>query len=153
LQHAQQLTVLCLAYTLRAVEESNPPAAAYSALTASSKLVVLVLTRSRLPAGAWQHVFSAGKQLPHLREFKISWCRQYGQDDAPAPDGSRLVSCCPGLQELFMQGLPYAAEWLTALQGLSGLHTLFIDSCEAPQEGVRRVGQLTGLSNLSWERG
>jgi hypothetical protein len=152
LQHMQQLTTLYLAYTLRTVEEASPPAAAYSALTASSKLVDLVLTRSRLPAGAWQHVFPTGRQLPHLQELKISWCRQYQQDDASAPDGSRLVSCCPGLQTLHMQGLPYSAEWLTALQRLSELHTLYIDSCEAPQEGARRVGQLTGLRNLSWER-
>jgi hypothetical protein len=47
---------------------------------------------------------------------------QYGE----APEGSRLISCCPGLQSLDMRDVPYSAELLASLQGLSGLHTLSV---------------------------
>jgi hypothetical protein len=66
LQPLQQLTNLNLAHSLTADEQDSPPAAAYAALTASSKLQHLDLTCCTLQAGAWQHMFPAGRQLPQL---------------------------------------------------------------------------------------
>jgi hypothetical protein len=76
LQALQQLTYLDvnnLDLTGRLDSDSaSPPAAAYSSLTASSKLLHLDISWGVLPAGAWQHMFPAGKQLPHLRTLIIS---------------------------------------------------------------------------------
>jgi hypothetical protein len=99
-----------------AVEGANPPSAAYSALTASSQLQHLSISECTLPTGVWQHVFPAGRHLPHLQSLNISYVKQatdYGY--AAAPEGSRLVSCCPGLQSLDMGLLQYNAEGLLQL--------------------------------------
>jgi hypothetical protein len=61
LQSLQQLTYLDLSGSMRG-EEASPPAAAYAALTASSKLQHLDVSRNSLPTGVWQHVFPAGRQ-------------------------------------------------------------------------------------------
>jgi hypothetical protein len=66
LQHMQQLTYLNLSGCLRAEDEDHPPAAAYAALTACSKLHTLNLSDCVLPAVVWQHLFSAGRQLPYV---------------------------------------------------------------------------------------
>jgi hypothetical protein len=71
LQQQQQLTCLVL-HDKTCSTEPCPPAAAYAALTASSKLQHLDISRATMPAGAWQHVFPAGRQLPHLRVLGIS---------------------------------------------------------------------------------
>jgi hypothetical protein len=80
LQQLTQLRVLKLARTLQAAAQgnsnSNPPAAAYAALTASSKLQHLVISGCKLPAGSWQHLFPAGKQLPGLQTLDISSVEQ-----------------------------------------------------------------------------
>jgi hypothetical protein len=44
--------------------------------------------------------------------------------NATAPEGSRLVSCCPGLQSLEMRRLQHSAEQLAPLKGLSRLRRL-----------------------------
>ena len=44
----------------------SAPVSAYEALTASSKLQHLDLSLWKLPLGVWQHLFPAGRQLPHL---------------------------------------------------------------------------------------
>jgi hypothetical protein len=80
--------------------EDTPPAAAYAALTASSKLQHLDLRWCRLPAGVWQHIFAAGRQLPHLATIDISSVKDSLGFPATAPDGDSLVSCCPSLQSL-----------------------------------------------------
>ena len=148
LHHLQQLTTLCLAQSFWVVEEGSPPAAAYSALTASSKLVELILTEIKLPEGAWEHVFPAGKQVPHLKTLDVSWPQQLDGNDEFVPEGSRLVSCCPGLQALNIVGPCYTAELLAALTGLSGLHTLHLHLCGPAEEGLQRVCQLEGLREL-----
>jgi hypothetical protein len=66
------------------------------------------------------------------------------------PEGTRLVSCCPGLQSFACMGLQYSAEQLAPLQGLTALHTLTIrgpDGSSGEEVGV--VGQLTGLQKLT----
>lgn len=118
----QQLTHLSLVNSLQADVEGNPPAAAYAVLTASSKLQSLNINGCTLPAGAWQQIFPAGRQLPYLQSLNIAVVRDSSSDwYAPAPQGSLLVSCCPGLQSLDMRHLQYSAELLAPLQELSGL--------------------------------
>jgi hypothetical protein len=173
LQHMQQLTHLALHEALCAYEMEwddaaddgsdsyqelvEPPAAAYAALTASSKLQYLHLSSCSLPVGVWQHVFPAGRQLPHLQTLVMSGITRPSGLSASAPDG--LVSCCPNLRVLDMQQLQGTAKLLAPLQGLSGLHTLrlaplktlsrcrFVDA--AAVEGFEAVAELTGLRELS----
>jgi hypothetical protein len=126
LQHLQhlQLTHMNLAPSVWGADCANLPTAGLSALTASSKLWHLDLSWCTLPTGVWQQLFPAGRQLPHLKSLVISYVKQSYFCYAAPPDGSLLVSCCPGLQSLDMRGLQYSAELLAPLQGLSGLHTL-----------------------------
>jgi hypothetical protein len=143
----QQLTYLNLECSL----EATAPAAAYSALTASSKLKHLNVNRCMLPTGVWQHVFPAGRQLPHLQELDVGYCTVHTSEDlaaAAAPEGSRLVSCCPALRSLQMQQLQYSAELLAPLTGLSGLHELYMRPANESPEGLEVVYQLTGLRLL-----
>ena len=53
LQAMQQLTHLCMHHSLLEGEDSSPPASAYAALTASSKLQHLDIRECILPAGVW----------------------------------------------------------------------------------------------------
>ena len=100
-----QLTYLRLYNSLAAYQASNIPAAAYSALTASSKLQHLSLSSCTLPAGVWQHVFAAGRQLPHLTYLGTFGVTQPDGDNVrgrplAGPEGSLLASCCPKLQSV-----------------------------------------------------
>jgi hypothetical protein len=156
LQPLQQLTHVDLEHS---EWEGHPTAAAFSALTASSKLQHLNISSCTLPAGVWQHVFPAARQLPHIQSLDVSGVRLPDRSPAPTPEGSRLVSCCRGLQSLKMQHLQYSAELLASLQGLSGLHTLRWDAdpysnavgtlSTMPVEDLHMVCQLTGLQELS----
>ena len=150
LQHLQQLTYLCLDDSIEAFVD-DPPAAAFSALTASSKLQHLDLRNCTLPAAVWQHVFPAGRQLPLLRSLNISWIRQPPDNSAAAgPHGSFLASCCPSLQCLDIGGLQYSAELLGPLQGLSELQSLHVQTDPGTDgwEPLELVCQLTGLRKL-----
>jgi hypothetical protein len=124
LQIMQQLTHLDMGRTSLLGPEPSPTAQAYSALTDSSQLQYLQLSEE-LPPGVWQHMFPAGRQLPHLRVLNVNHVR-LPTSPAPAPEGRRLVACCPGLQELYMWGLQYSTELLAPLTGLSSLHTLML---------------------------
>jgi hypothetical protein len=149
LQHLKHLTHLDLGVSLKDVEGSDPPAVAYSALTASSKLRFINISMWVLPAGAWQHMFPAGRQLPHLTSLDISGVKEPGGGSAAAaPEGSRLVSCCPGLQSLNIQGLRCTAGTLAPLQGLSALHKLCMGTNHGDVQGLQEVVQLTGLREL-----
>ena len=143
LQRMQQLTYLDLGVTLCALA----PAAAYSALTASSKLQHLGLYMCTLPAGVGQYMFPPSRQLPQLQALFISDVR-VPDGPAVAPDGSSLVSCCPGLQLLSMDGLQYHAELFAKLQGLSSLHELHLRPAGESPAGLELVGQLTSLREL-----
>jgi hypothetical protein len=85
LQPLQQLTYLDLRKSLRS-QDPSPPAAAYSALTASSKLRHLGVSFCTLPAGVWQHILPAGRQLPKLQGFDIGWVDLASGDQFPAPE-------------------------------------------------------------------
>jgi hypothetical protein len=160
LQHHTQLTHLGLMTYGRGDVEGQrvPPAAACAALTASSKLQLLSIRDCRLPANVWQHLFPAGKQLLHLTSLDISFLRQLpdgaasvGQYRLAAPEGSRVVSCCPSLQSLTMSSLQFSTQQLTQLQGLSRLHTLRLSTGPGRAdtgETLQAVGQLTGLRKL-----
>jgi hypothetical protein len=150
LQHLQQLTHLDLQCSLRTAAD-NPPAAAFSALTASSKLQHLNISKCTLSAGIWPHVVPrAGRQLSHLQELDISGIWTSSGDCAAAPDGSRLLCCCPGLRSLGMQSLQSRAEQLAPLQDLSGLHTLSLTtSAEESNQVLQVVTSLTGLRRFS----
>mgnify|MGYP001807140883 CR=1 FL=1 len=92
LQHLQQLTFLDLQNSMRAAI-GNPPASAFSALTASSRLQYLSISTCTLPAGIWQHMFPAGRQLPDLLELDIAGIWMPSCSFATAPHGSNLVRC------------------------------------------------------------
>jgi hypothetical protein len=146
LRELQQLTCLILFDDLHYMEVSTP-AAAYSALTASSKLQVLDVSYYGLPAGVWQHVFPASRQLQHMRSLSLTdW--SFSTAPVAAPEGTRLVSCCPGLQSLAMWDLQYGTGLLTELQGLSSLTALFLHSAPGSAEGFEGVCHLTGLRRL-----
>jgi hypothetical protein len=143
LQDVRQLTHLALGYSLQAIA----PTAAYSALTASSKLQHLEVSGCVLPEGVWQHVFNSSRKLPHLRYLDVGDV-SHPSDPALAPEGSRLVSCCPGLQTLWMKDLQYSAGLLAPLAGLSGLHELNLDPWGGTTEGLDEVCMLTQLKQL-----
>jgi hypothetical protein len=176
MQHLQHLTHLDLQGGLQAYdtewgnpaddgsdtyqERVNPPAAAYAALTASSKLQYLDITNCHLPVGVWQHMFPANKQLPHLQYLGIAGVMRPSGVAASAPDG--IISCCPDLRVLDMQRLRHSAKLLGPLQGLRGLHTLRLAPSTAAglpaqlalvgagsAEGFEAVCQLTGLKELT----
>jgi hypothetical protein len=144
LQELQQLTYL----GFRNISAATAPAAAYSALTASSKLQHLDISNCTVPAGAWQHVFPAGRLLPHLRVLDLlEVCHSDGHA-AAAPEGSPLVSCCPGLLSLQLLDLHCSAELLAPLQGLSSLHELTLCPDGQWEQGLEVVSQLSGLRRL-----
>jgi hypothetical protein len=148
LSHLQQLTHLTVSRTLTG--PGAAPAAAYSALTASSTLQHLDICLMALPAGAWQHMFPVGRQLAHLQYLNISSALNPEGDWIPAPECSSLVSCCPSLQELDLLIRPQCKPQLLApLQGLTGLHTLHMGGDEITADEVQAAGQLTGLRELT----
>jgi hypothetical protein len=148
LQHMEQLTRLSLQCNSWLGEGASPPAAACAALTASSKLQKLAISKFGLPADAWRHIFPAGRQLPLLRSLDISDAVQPVGGRAPGLEGSRLVSCCPDLQSLDMIGLHYTSGLLTSLQELTGLHKLKLNHYGWIEGGLQPVCQLEGLKKL-----
>ena len=146
MQQMQHLTYLNLRNSLR-IEGSSPPAAAYAALTASSKLQHINIRFCTLPESVWQHLFPTDRLLPHLRELHIGGIRS-PVGPAAAPEISRLVSCCPGIQVLTMPHLQYSAELLAPLTGLKGLQRLELIPVDESTEGLEVVCQLTGLRQL-----
>ena len=145
LHKMQQLTYLDLGSYGASHQEPSVPMAAYSALTAGSKLQHLDISCCMLPADAWQHMFPAGRQLPHLQTLVINEVR-HPSGAAVAPDGSRLVSCCPGLSVLWMDYLQYHNELLVV--GLSSLRDLSLRPAGDSGEGMEVVFRLTGLRRL-----
>jgi hypothetical protein len=143
----QHLTYLDLKKSLRR-HDPSPPATAYSALTASSKLRHLGISFCTLPAGVWQHILPAGRQLPKLQGLDIGWVDLASGGQLPAPEGTRLVSCCPGLQMLRMEDLQYTTELLAPLTGLSSLQELALEPAIGWSGGLEVVCQLTGLTRL-----
>jgi hypothetical protein len=158
MQELKRLTYLSLS-GLRG-EGPDPPAAAYSALTASSKLQQLRVVWRQVPVDVWQHVFpSIGRPLPDLRVLviKILYNNWESHDYAPAPGASSLVSCCPRLQSLQLSGMIASAELMAPLAGLSSLSDLDLSGVSFPQseifgpapQALEVVCQLTGLQRLA----
>ena len=124
----QQLTYLRLEGS-SSNDESCPPAAAYAALTASSKLQHLDISKCRVPAGVWQHVLPAGRRLPNLQHLGLSYTRVPAGLAATHASGSLegLEGVCQltALRQLRLRGPSDAAEelllQLTQLQQLSSL--------------------------------
>lgn len=80
-----------------------------------------------------------------MRGLLIANVSKPGPGKTTAPEGSHLVSCCPGLQSLDMEYLLYTAEVLAPLQGLSELHTLRLGSQKRNWEGLQLGAQLREL--------
>jgi hypothetical protein len=116
LEKQELLSVLPKLQQLRSLslDGVDGPAAAsdYAALTASSNLDTLSLYACGLAASAVEHMFGAGRLLPHLHAigiqatFGISWPDPIEEDDdedgtyglVVGPlDAARLAGCCPGL--------------------------------------------------------
>ena len=145
LQELQQLTCLILCDSLRSSGVSIYPAAAvYGALTASSKLQRLDVSRCTLPPWVWEHVFLPGRQLPQLRALRLADLRHR----AVAPAGTLLASCCPALQSLDIRGLRYSRGMLTELQGLSSLDSQYLQPASGSREAMQDVTRLTDLQQL-----
>jgi hypothetical protein len=171
LQQTQQLEFLSLPGAVLH-DARGPPATAYAALTASSKLQHLNLSSCTLPTGVWQHVFPTRRQLPHLRRLAVAYIdhpdssaptegdAEMTDDEQPLaehvtqpgaaaiPDGHRLVSCCRGLQSLDLRCLQYSGELLTPLTALKGLSELSLASSPSPPGGLDVLGWMTGLRRL-----
>jgi hypothetical protein len=163
LQLLTQLTHLDLSGCVRdhQVEVGSPPAAAFSALTASSKLQHLSIYGCTLPAGGWQHVFPAGRQLQVLQSLVLDSVTVGESTTGMGPNGGRtagtagiggsLVSCCPGLQAAQMRYMQCSKELLGALQGLSRLTMLWMGDVVGVSNGQEvhePLCRLTGLRDL-----
>ena len=83
LQELQELTQLFMASRFQEIHEDIPPATAFSALTASSKLQHLDLNGCTLPSGVWQHIFPANRQLPHLTSLDINGVGHLAEPPSP----------------------------------------------------------------------
>lgn len=144
LQQLTQLTHLSVQGSIRQ-PEGGPPAAAYAALTASSRLQHLDMAWCWLPCGVLQHVLPATRQLASLRGLDIRYLMIRGAQDMQLADITRLVSCCPGLQSLVTYGR-LTAELLAPLRSLTGLQGLTV--CLVEDEGAGVLAQMTRLRLL-----
>ena len=145
----QELTHLRLGH-LWTDEADGPPATAYSALTVSSKLQHLDISSCMVAEGVWEHLFPAGRQLPHLQSLNLSYLKESDGLSATAPEGSRLASTCASLQCLDLRGLQELnAERVAPLQGLTRLQTLQLSGVGLTATGWQAVGQMTGLRELA----
>jgi hypothetical protein len=147
LHSLQQLKHLNLRGTVREVREGTPAAAAFAGLTASSKLQHLNISCCTLPAGAWQHIFSAGRRLSHLTALDISGTLNPFGKLSPPPDSNQLVRCCPSLQSYDMGGFEYTAGVIAPLRGLGRLRNLSLVIDVSAAECLQDLGQLTSLEN------
>jgi len=123
-----------------------PPAAAFSALTASSCLQHLELTNCQLPPCAWQQLFPPRRRLPELCYLGICFVisEEPAQQLSPA-DVQVMVSCCPALAHLYL-GSRLPVSTAAPLQQLTGLTTLSIYA--SFQDNAPSVARLTGLQEL-----
>jgi hypothetical protein len=83
-------------------------------LTASMQLQTVTIS-GKLSS---QQVLGIAKLFPHLRGLEVNICCS---GRAPRLHTSRLVSCCPGLQQLVTPGFHYSAVELAQLSELSSL--------------------------------
>lgn len=111
LAEMQELQVLALVGPL--VHWPPSPAAAYKALTSSSKLQSLVLY-CVMPEGAWEAVF--GHPVSSLTSLELGY--------VSAREVSTVVVCCPRLLDLSLRLRTDTTQALVALKPLSSLTRL-----------------------------
>jgi hypothetical protein len=104
------------------------PAAAWAAVTASSALQQLDLSRVNLPREAWQHIFPVGRQLLQLTSLQLPSVSRYEQvkraECMSTNEVRALVMCCPALVQLEggrVLPLEYALCGLTDLTRLGAV--------------------------------
>jgi hypothetical protein len=121
-------------------------ASAYSALTASSSLQQLWVNACQLQGAVWAHVFPVGRQLPQLHVLS-AWLNG-GSDRASfgSADITRLVSCCPGVEDLRIDLCADAS--LAPLQSLTALTSLNIVGPVSPAVISSDLAALTQLQDL-----
>jgi hypothetical protein len=143
LEQLTELTHLRLNGTLNAA--ALPAAAAYAALTASSKLQQLHVPGCNLPPFAWQHVLPFSRQLPNLQALQLSDCTAMGVFDMAS-----LVSCCSSVQKLELPPLNGdSGTVLAPLSRMTGLQRLVVPGQSMNDAGVKQLARLTGLEELS----
>jgi hypothetical protein len=135
LQPMQQLTHLSLRSSLVAdsgSEEVTGPTTAYGALTASSMLQHLDISKCWLHTDVWQHMFPAGRQLPHLTTLDVAdiFLLPTGHGvisplSRTRPASSLLVSCCPSLHDLCLGVVEHVRQALCQLTEVSAAHAMF----------------------------
>jgi hypothetical protein len=110
------------------------------------KLQILDIGDCCVPAGVWKHMFPLARSC----QTYVCWTfRPSSKSFASVPRGSLLVSCCLGLQTLFMKRLRYTAKRIASLKRLDALRTLVLQPAPRSAEG-RLVGvcKLRGLRDL-----
>jgi hypothetical protein len=117
----------------------------HSALTASSNLQTLRVNNCDMQGAVWAHMFPAGRQLPQLRLIRAESYRRQGTSPFGAADITRLVSCCPAVEELHLE--PGADASLAPLQSLTALTSLHIRSV-SPAAIWSDLAALTQLQSL-----
>lgn len=101
------------------------PVEAFSSLAACSSLHYLDISYNIFPSGIWQKLFVPGKKLQHLQFPDVSVVSldtdSYDTSSLQltAADVQRLVSCCPGLQQLRAHGTLHETAAISALSSLS----------------------------------
>lgn len=156
----QHLTVL----SLECYESAHwpPVGPAYSALTASTGLVHLEMLDMACPEGIWPYVFPAGRKLPHLTYLEVCDMQKVDLQGVPHPEGpkalplyswgaadlSSLVSCCPGLCEIFNVSLQPGLH-VSELQKLTALTNMGVSYDINGQEAVGGLAALTQLKELT----
>lgn len=145
---------------MEAAKKQAPFTAAFAALTASSRVQHLDISCNYMPPGVWAHMFVEGRPLPHLRVLNLGHLRNFPlkrmshlytqPKDLPRLHATRLVSCCPSLQELDLMDWVYYPELLAPLQGLSSLTRLVTGALSHNAKAFEAVVcHLTGLRDLT----
>jgi len=140
---------------------------AYTNLTSSSDLQLLIIKDAFGLQGAWRHVFPQDRVLPQLHTLALSMPfgggptgqlaeqlqlqppnnAQHGTSVSLCDrDLQRIVSCCPNLVSLSLVNA-LSPQQLDPLLRLTGLTHLCVPSAGAPAGGV--LLQLTQLSDLT----
>jgi hypothetical protein len=149
----QHLTALCIEPV--GGLDWPPAGPAYSALTASSSLVSLVLRSTNIPGCAWPHVFCMPNQLLHLTSLHVDEEQEWGASTNVSAWGaagvSSLITCCPNLCEVEFTLQPglHISE-LHKLTALTSLEVRFSSGiAPAFQQSLKGLAAVTQLQELS----
>jgi hypothetical protein len=140
------------------------PAAAFSALTASSKLQELVVESADelpLPWGAVQHAFPAGRVLPHLTQLTLQGILSSVPEPIEGTGGRPgfmsaqhlrdVVAACPGLVELHICNAVASDDLTPLLQLPSSVASLQLAGSALGDGAAAAVARLTQLKSLEWD--